>query len=290
MKNKIGTYLNKNKGYWPAIVSIILLLPMLGTSDLYAAVDGNDDGIIQDTKKILAVFAHPDDETIVGPMLARYVREGVDVTIVTATDGRLGVTDWSGYAAGDELAAVRRGEMQCAADALGANLYHLTYEDQFKAAEGFNGFIAQSRGFLDDLHEIMEEVQPDVVITFGPDGFSNHIDHRIAGVSTTQVILSKEWEKRPALFFSGTPSSFLDDSNWKYQGTADQYMTVRVPYEMEDLMVAKEGALCHTSQFQPEFVEMWFARMQERGNAIYLRPFEAPKHSTDDVFSYPNQY
>lgn len=289
MKRPLFEHLSKIKRYWIALLSVMLLLPILGISDLYAAKNDNGDGIQNDFKKILAVFAHPDDESIVGPMLAKYVREGVDVTIVTATDGRFGVTDWSGFSAGDELAEARRGEMQCAADALGANLYHLTYEDQFKAAEGFDGFIAQSRGFLDDLHEIIEEVQPEVVITFGADGFSNHIDHRIAGVTTTQVVLSKEWEKKPALFYTGTPTSFLDE-NWKYQGTDDQYLTVRVPYEVEDLMTAKEAALCHATQFQPEFVEMWFERMQERGNTIYLRPFEAPKHSSDDLFSYPDQY
>ncbi len=289
MKITLVKHLNKIKRYWIALLSITLLLPILGISDLHSAIDDNSDRIQNNEKKILAVFAHPDDETIVGPMLAKYVREGVDVTIVTATDGRFGVTEWSGFSAGDDLADARRREMQCAADALGANLYHLTYEDQFKAAEGFDGFIAQSRGFLDDLHEIMEEVQPDVVITFGADGFSNHIDHRIAGVTTTQVLLSKEWDKQPALFYAGTPSSLLDD-NWKYQGTEDQYLTVRVPYEMEDLMVAKEAALCHATQFQPEFIEMWFERMQERSNTIYLRPFEAPKHSSDDLFSYPDQY
>jgi LmbE family N-acetylglucosaminyl deacetylase len=172
---------------------------------------------------------------------------------------------------------------------LGANLYHLTYEDQFKAAEGFTGFIAQSRGFLDDLHEIMEEVQPDVVVTFGPDGFSNHIDHRIAGVTATQVVLSKQWEKKPNLFFAATPTSMLGD-NWKYQGTDDPYLTVRVSYELEDLMVAKESALCHASQFSPEFVEGWVERNKDRGMVNYLRPFEAPKHSAYDLFNYPNQY
>lgn len=289
MKKSYGKHILNFKHYWFSVLSVILLIPILGISDIQSAVYVHGDGIQNDGKKILAVFAHPDDETTVGPILAKYVREGIDVTIVTATDGRFGVTDWSGFSAGDELAAARRGEMQCAADALGTNLYHLTYEDQFKAAEGFDGFIAQSRGFLDELHEIMEEVQPDVVITFGADGFSNHIDHRIAGVTTTQVLLSKDWEKKPALFYVGTPSSVLDE-NWKYQGTDDQFLTVRVPYEEEDLMTAKEAALCHETQFQAEFIEMWFERMQERSNTIYLRPFEAPKHSSNDLFSYPDQY
>ena len=38
---------------------------------------------------LLAVFAHPDDESTVAPILARYAREGIDVHVAIATDGRL---------------------------------------------------------------------------------------------------------------------------------------------------------------------------------------------------------
>ncbi len=38
-------------------------------------------------KTLLAVFAHPDDESTVGPVLAKYVREGATVHLVIATDG-----------------------------------------------------------------------------------------------------------------------------------------------------------------------------------------------------------
>lgn len=39
---------------------------------------------------LVAIFAHPDDETLVAPALARYAREGVKVFLVIATDGRRG--------------------------------------------------------------------------------------------------------------------------------------------------------------------------------------------------------
>ena len=51
-------------------------------------------------KTLLAVFAHPDDESTVGPVLAKYVREGATVHLVIATDGRLGVNDFNGMEAG----------------------------------------------------------------------------------------------------------------------------------------------------------------------------------------------
>src|SRR5688572_10473438 len=71
------------------------------------------------TPVLLAVFAHPDDEASVAPVLAKYASEGVRVYLAVATDGRLGVSPHAGFAAGDELAAARMQEMQCAAEKLG---------------------------------------------------------------------------------------------------------------------------------------------------------------------------
>ena len=62
----------------------------------------------QPPKKLLAIFAHPDDEQSIGPLLVKSVEEGVDVTLVKATDGRLGVNEYTDYEAGDGLAAAAR--------------------------------------------------------------------------------------------------------------------------------------------------------------------------------------
>ena len=44
---------------------------------------------------VVAVFAHPDDETLIAPALARLAREGARVYLVVVTDGRLGAQDWT---------------------------------------------------------------------------------------------------------------------------------------------------------------------------------------------------
>ena len=59
-------------------------------------------------KKLLAIFAHPDDEQSVAPLLVKLVEEGVEVTLVIATDGRLGVNEYNDNKAGDGLANIRR--------------------------------------------------------------------------------------------------------------------------------------------------------------------------------------
>ena len=52
-------------------------------------------------KKLLAIFAHPDDEQTIAPLLVKLVEEEIEVTLVIATDGRLGVNEYNDYEAGD---------------------------------------------------------------------------------------------------------------------------------------------------------------------------------------------
>src|SRR5687768_7985356 len=68
---------------------------------------------------VLAAFAHPDDERVVGPLLARLAREGREVHLVIATDGSKGIRDYAGIPAGPRLAATRAKEAECAARRLG---------------------------------------------------------------------------------------------------------------------------------------------------------------------------
>src|SRR5687768_12416335 len=57
---------------------------------LGSVVDATPVRAQQSGRSVVAVFAHPDDERIVGPLLARYAREGHRVYLVIATDGRKG--------------------------------------------------------------------------------------------------------------------------------------------------------------------------------------------------------
>src|SRR5947199_908474 len=76
-------------------------------------------------RPILAVFAHPDDERVVGPLLARLAREGRETHLVVATDGSQGVRDFAHIAAGAPLAAARAKEASCAATRLGVRRLHM---------------------------------------------------------------------------------------------------------------------------------------------------------------------
>ena len=238
----------------------------------------------RDGNVIMAVFAHPDDETLVSPILHQYAKRGYEVILVIATDGRLGFNENTDIEDEDELAAVRSGELQCAANLLGVELIHLSYEDQLGMRDGHGSLMEQTRGIKQDLHRIFEERQPDVIITFGPDGFSNHLDHRMVGIATQQVFLSREWDFEPSLFFTGIPASLLDENERMFMGVADQYLTVEMGFTDEEAEVAIRSALCHESQFSPEFVYGWFERLNSWDNTIYFRPFNAPAGRSYDLF------
>lgn len=232
----------------------------------------------------MAIFAHPDDESTVGPVLARYAREGARVYVVIATDGRLGVNDYSDYEAGDGLAAVRREEMSCAASHLGAELIHLTYHDQLRAAEGYDGHMPEARALIKDVHRLLSEIQPDVVLTFGPDGASNHMDHRLIGATVTSVFVSRIWEKTKSLYFVGSPSSKIEDADAQIlRGVDDSYLTTQIFFEEEDLEAAIRSISCHKSQFPMEGMA---ERMRQRHAAktIYFRRFEGPRDSSRSLF------
>ncbi|HEX9130027.1 MAG TPA: PIG-L family deacetylase, partial [Gemmatimonadaceae bacterium] len=73
----------------------------------------------QNSRPILAVFAHPDDERVIGPLLSKLAREARETHLVIATDGSKGVRDFAHIPAGPELAAARTKEANCAAKRLG---------------------------------------------------------------------------------------------------------------------------------------------------------------------------
>jgi LmbE family N-acetylglucosaminyl deacetylase len=80
---------------------------------------------------LLAVFAHPDDETFrPGGTLALLARQGVQVYLLTATRGEAGSCGDPPVCRPEELPVVRERELRCACAALGIEPPHiLDYPD-----------------------------------------------------------------------------------------------------------------------------------------------------------------
>ena len=236
-------------------------------------------------RSIMAIFAHPDDESTVAPALAFYARLGAKIQIVIATDGRYGTNDFSGLEEGDELAAIRRKEMQCAADTLGADLIHLDYHDQLRAAEGYDGHIPHVRALLMDVHRLITEYKPDVIITWGPDGGSNHMDHRLVGATVSNVFLSQQWHESMSLFYVGTPADRIDNEHDRMlRGVDSSNLDTSVSFGERGLRLAHDALRCHASQFSPQMLENWYQSRKDRELKIYLRRFATPQGRSTSLF------
>lgn len=208
-------------------------------------------------RTLLAIFAHPDDEATVSPVLAKYAAEGVTVYLAIATDGRYGITDHAKIPAGDSLAVVRAEEAKCAAEKLGLQppiLFGL--HDQLKMGEGFGPLHEQLNIMRDKVKELFTTLQPDVVITWDASGWTGHHDHRLVHAIVTDVFQSQPWKKPAQLYYSAIPAGNLPaDSPMQLATTDSSYLPVRIAISDTDYEKARESWHCHQSQYTPETIE-----------------------------------
>lgn len=137
------------------------------------------------TLKLLCAFAHPDDESMgMGATLAKYAAEGVETYLVCATRGERG---WFGAPEDDpgltRMGEIRTKEMNAAAETLGMKAVHfLDYIDgdldRANPAEVIGKVVSHIRA-----------IQPQVVVTFPPDGNYGHPDHIAIGQFTQAAIV-----------------------------------------------------------------------------------------------------
>lgn len=129
--------------------------------------------------KLLAVLAHPDDETFIcGGTLARYAALGMNVTLVSATKGEMGSRiGVPASATRETLPAIREAELRAACRALGiADLRFLGLRD--KTVDYYDPADLAAR-----IANIMRAVSPDVVLTFH-EAIGGHSDHCAIGRAT----------------------------------------------------------------------------------------------------------
>jgi LmbE family N-acetylglucosaminyl deacetylase len=236
---------------------------------------------------LLAVFAHPDDEATVSPVLAKYAAEGATVYLAVATDGRLGVTSHAGIAAGDSLARVRSEELICAAEKLGVQP-PITFglQDQLKMGEGFGAFQEQLRSLRDNVTRLFTTLQPDVILTWNASGWTGHPDHRLVGSVVTEVFASRAWEKPAQLYYAAVPTGSLPSGAPMQLATVDpRYLTVRIAVSEADYEKAKASWLCHKSQYTPETIEGMHQMIKgSLKGTTYFQPFSAGARETSSLF------
>lgn len=244
------------------------------------------------SRTLVAVLAHADDEDPVAPILARYAREGVQVHLLIATDGGQG----TGFAAarGDtappeqDLVRVRTEEARCAAQALGVKPPIL-----LRFPDGRLGDYAGDRTLVyrmtQRIAEELQRLQPDVIVTWGPDGGMGHPDHRMVSNIVTQLQRASAPGVPERVFYMYLPAEAIRAMN-PQRGEPPllvpdaRYATTRVPFSPEDLQASARSMTCHKSQFTDEVVQRVHAAAAVVWNGAILLIPAFPTPPITDLF------
>lgn len=141
---------------------------------------------------ILGVWAHPDDEVYLSAgVMAAAADAGNRVVVVTATRGERGTDDPARWPPA-RLAEVRVRELAASLAVLDGGRARI--EHRFlgeRAGRSYlDGELANGRAepAVAELAGIVDEVAPDTILTFGPDGMTGHPDHRAVSAWTDRAV------------------------------------------------------------------------------------------------------
>jgi LmbE family N-acetylglucosaminyl deacetylase len=237
----------------------------------------------QKQKVMLAVFAHPDDEGAIAQLLTKYSKN-YKVYIIIATDGRNGIKP--GFPTGDTLVKIREAESTCACQKMGIEPpIFLGYTDGFDTRNGVGEYLAKSKELKAKLTEQIKKLNPDVIITFGPDGDTGHADHRMISDMTTEIILKEGWAEQYPLYYIAWTKR--EDEKFKIIGglntIAPSYINVSIKYSDKEEQKALEAIWCYKSQLSQEEMKEWVElETKDTTNVFHFRKLTVAKTKTKD--------
>jgi mycothiol S-conjugate amidase len=176
--------------------------------------------------RLMAVHAHPDDESSKGAAtMARYVREGVDVLVATCTGGERGSVlnpqmDRPEVLA--DISNIRRAEMDRAREILGVRQAWLGFVDSGlpegdplpPLPEGCFGLQEPKEAAL-PLVKLIREFRPHVMTTYDENGGYPHPDHIMCHkISVVAFDLAGDPEVHPELGEPWQPLKLYYNSGW----------------------------------------------------------------------------
>ena len=150
--------------------------------------------------RIMGFFAHPDDEVFcLGGTMAAHTARGAVGKIVSLTPGDAGQIRDASVATRRTLGRVRARELVAAASEIGVtDVACLHHRDGTLETEPVEPLVQLAVDMVDDF-------EPDIMISFGPDGAYGHPDHIRASLVATRA--ASRAECRPTMLHAAFPQS-----------------------------------------------------------------------------------
>jgi len=248
---------------------------------------------VSDSRTVLAVFAHPDDESLAcGGTLARLADAGVRVVLLCGSRGESGSISDPALVPEGDLGAVRARELREAAAVLGvADVIIADHPD------GDLRWIHVPQ-FHEQIVSALIDYRPDAVITFAEDGLYWHLDH-IGVHERTYTAVKSLGADAPPLYYVTMPKGVMrevvaaaqakggappDSSFWGIEPDAfgDSAVPATFSIDVRDWIPRKLAALrCHRTQMgrnnpiawiDDEDARRWFGVEYFRRSPLECRP------------------
>lgn len=273
-------------------------------------------------RRLLAVLAHPDDETFgLGGTLALCARRGVETYLVCATWGELGEAP-EGLRGFASIAEMREAELRCASRVLGLKeVRFLGYRDSGMAgscenAHPDNTANAPLEEIAAKIARHIREIRPQVIITSDPSGGYGHPDHIAVQRATLEAFHMAgdarveldglapyapqrlyyhtfprrwlRWGVRVLQWFGADPHHFGKNRDVDLVPLIAEDWPVHATISIRTVIdVKEEASRCHVSQGggMPRGALAWMARLLG-ANEQFMRaiPIEPPPRMERDLF------
>nr|WP_321358027.1 PIG-L family deacetylase [uncultured Draconibacterium sp.] len=155
------------------------------------------------SKKVMLVFAHPDDESYTTELLLDAEKEGIETALLTFTPGDAG-TQMPQVCQQQFLGDVRKAEVYKSGYALGVD-----YQKVFEYGDGTLK-DQNLQQLVDDIENELVRFKPDLVVTFWPEsGMTMHPDHMTIGKATQLAFINYNKSKNAKLAYTIMPSKVV---------------------------------------------------------------------------------
>lgn len=203
---------------------------------------------------MLGVWAHPDDEAwLMGGLMADAAHKGRRTVLVTATRGEEGSQDHERWPPA-EMARIRETELKETLRILGVSEHRwLDYYDGACAAVPTEEAVQKIAG-------VITEVEPDSVLTFGPDGMTGHPDHKAVGAWTTLAFEQAAIPGAKLYYACVTPAWMKENSALAFE--------IGAFYEGAEPAVIEEDDLAINFELPPGLLELKFAALTAQESQI----------------------
>lgn len=232
------------------------------------------------TRKLLAVFAHPDDESFIcGGTLAKYAGMGTQITLISATRGEMGRRMGNPpYVNRESMPAIRERELRKACDELGIDrLIFLDIRD--KMVEFYD-----QDSLIEKIAVLMEEIRPDVVLTFH-ETLGGHPDHCAIGKAASAAF--RRIRGQGTLYYISFGDAMENPERFGY--TKKEVVKIDIRQHLEAKLAAFRAHRCQTEIDEWVWMPDRDAISRFGGYEYFLAGNEnVPLQVNDDLFQPPH--